>query len=240
MEAQIQTTGGIDVRLPEKIFVSQYPDIYLVKSDFSITITGDLSVLKKESMRIRTGAGRGEEYPTIYIKGFEQLFDVEDDRNDRVIAFCNLFHVNGSKDWEIGYGTCPDTGKGCMVITAAMVSLEPNFSVNCQLSDKCVFTKRFSPGDTIKLDVSICHFDELLHGVEERIEYTRSLAWEYTAYIERFGAYVSGAENAVTVVHKGGSCDISWRIHQNAKASTFLHDEKRNRGGKPSALSCQD
>ena len=78
MEAQIQTTGGIDVRLPEKIFVSQYPDIYLVKSDFSITITGDLSVLKKESMRIRTGAGRGEEYPTIYIKGFEQLFDVED------------------------------------------------------------------------------------------------------------------------------------------------------------------
>ena len=60
MEAQIQTTGGIDVRLPEKIFVSQYPDIYLVKSDFSITITGDLSVLKKESMRILTGGGWGE------------------------------------------------------------------------------------------------------------------------------------------------------------------------------------
>ena len=224
-ETPIQLTGGIDVRLPEKIFVSQYPDIYLVKSDFSITITGELPALKKESMRTRTGVGKGEEYPTIYMKGFEQLFDAEDDRNDRVAAFCNLFHVNGDKDWEIGYGICPDTGKGCMVITTTKDFLEPDFSVTFQLSDKCVFTNRFVPGDIIKLDVCICHFDELLCGVEERIEYTRSLAWEYTAYIERFGAYVSGSENPVTVVHKGGDCDISWRICQNAKASTFLYDE---------------
>lgn len=221
--------------MPEKVFFSKDPVTYVVKNDFYITITGDISDLQEAEATEdcegeRTSAqmveGKGETYPTIYIKGFEQLFDDGIARHDRMEVFFKMFHVNGNKDWEIGYGKFRDTEEDCAVITTAALSLKPNFSVGFQLSDKCAFTKILEDTSPIALDVYIDDFDSLFTGLDNRIHYTLSLERGYAVYIDRLGAYMTqDPDTAVTAVHKGDTCNISWRIEQNEKASAFLYDE---------------
>lgn len=230
---QMQTAGEIRVTIPEKVFFSKDPVTYVVKNDFYITISGNMSDGQKqavhaegERMSARIGAVKGESYPTIYIKGFEQLFDDGTAGKDQLNAFFKMFHVNGNKDWEIGYGKFRDTQEDCAVITTAALSLKPNFSVGFQLSDKCAFTRVLEDTSPIALDIYIDDFDSLFTGLENRIHYTLSLERGYAVYIDRFGAYMtSDPDTAVTAVHKGGTCNISWRIEQNEKASAFLYDE---------------
>lgn len=224
---QKQAEGGIDVSIPEKVFFSKDPVTYVVKNDFYITITGDIPV-EQESIAAERSEGerKGETYPTIYIKGFEQLFDEGSSGHDQLDAFFKMFHVNGNKDWEIRYGKFRDTEENCAVITTAALSLKPNFTVGFQLSDKCAFTKVLEDTSPVALDVYIDDFDSLFEGVDNRIHYTLSLERGYAVYIERFGAYMTSDPNtAVTAVHKGDTCNISWRIEQNEKASAFLYDE---------------
>ncbi|MDE5716416.1 MAG: hypothetical protein K2I53_02150 [Lachnospiraceae bacterium] len=230
----LQTVGGINVIMPEKVFFSKDP-VYIVKNDFYITIIGDISDVQGsavaeysegERTSTRIGAVNGEIYPTIYIRGFEQLFDESIAGHDQLDAFFRMFHVNGDKDWEIRYGKFRDTGEDCAVITTAALSLKPNFTVGFQLSDKCAFTKILEDTSPIALDVYIDDFDSLFAGVDNRIHYTLSLERGYAVYIERLGAYMtSDPDVAVTAVHKGDTCNISWRIEQNEKASAFLYDE---------------
>lgn len=227
--------GGINIAMPAKVFFSKDPVNYIVKNDYYITITGDISDGQEaaaaedstgERTSARTGISKGEIYPTIYIKGFEQLFDDGIARHDQMDAFFRMFHVNGNKDWEIRYGKFRDTEEDCAVITTAALSLKPNFSVGFQLSDKCAFTKILEDTSPIALDVYIDDFDMLFAGLDSRIHYTRSLERGYAVYVERFGAYMtSDPDTAVTAVHKGDTCNISWRIEQNEKASAFLYDE---------------
>lgn len=223
--------GGIDVTMPAKVFFSKDPVNYIVKNDFYITITGDMPAVQEQASSEQSGNGstcvaKGETYPTVYIKGFEQLFDDGTSRHDQLEAFFKMFHVNGSKDWAIGYGRFRDTEEECAVITTAALSLQPNFAVGFQLSDKCAFPRLLEDTSPIALDIYIDDFDSLFAGVDSRIHYTLSLERGYAVYIERFGAYMtSDPDTAVTAVHKGGTCNISWRIEQNEKASAFLYDE---------------
>lgn len=229
------TAREIDVKMSEKVFFSKDPDNYVVKNDFYITITGDIADVQGsaavehpdgERMSTRICAAKGETYPTIYIKGFEQLFDEGGHGHDQIDAFFKMFHVNGNKDWEISYGKFRDTEEHCAVITTAALSLKPNFTVGFQLSDKCAFTKVLEDTSPIALDVFIDDFDGLFDGVNSRIRYTLSLERGYAVYIDRLGAYMtSDPDTAVTAVHKGDTCNISWRIEQNEKAAAFLHDE---------------
>lgn len=231
----LQAAGEINVTMPEKVFFSKDPVTYVVKNDFYITITGDISDVQESAaagysegvrMSARIGAANGEVYPTIYIKGFEQLFEDGIARDDQMDAFFRMFHVNGNKDWEIGYGKFRDTEEDCAVITTAALSLKPNFTVGFQLSDKCTFTKVLEDTSPIALDVYIDDFDSLFAGLDNRIHYTLSLERGYAVYIDRLGAYMtSDPDTAVTAVHKGDTCNISWRIEQNEKASAFLYDE---------------
>lgn len=233
--ANTRTTAGIDVKIPEKVFFSKDPVTYVVKNDFYITITGNISDVQETSEEkrseeegavSRTGMTAGEAYPTIYIKGFEQLFDGTTAGHEQLDAFFKMFHVNGDKDWEISYGKFRDTEEDCAVITTAALSLKPNFTVGFQLSDKCAFTKILENTSPISLDVYIDDFDSLFSGVESRIHYTLSLERGYAVYIDSLGAYLtSDPETAVKAVHKGDTCNISWRIEQNEKASAFLYDE---------------
>ena len=232
---QKQRESSINVKIPEKVFFSKDPVTYVVKNDFYITITGDIPDIpesaaaehsedKRESAR--TGCAKGETYPTIYIKGFEQLFDESNSGHDQLDAFFKMFHVNGNKDWEIRYGKFRDTEEHCAVITTSALSLKPNFTVGFQLSDKCAFTKVLEDTSPIALDVFIDDFDSLFEELDNQIHYTLSLERGYAVYIERLGAYMtSDPDTAVTAVHKGDSCNISWRIEQNEKASAFLYDE---------------
>ena len=225
----------ICVSMPEKVFFSKDPVTYAVKNDFYITITGNITDVQepavteqswKKSVCTQISAAKGETFPTIYIKGFEQLFDDGFTRHDQLEAFFKMFHVNGSKDWTIGYGKFRDTEEDCAVITTAALSLKPNFAVGFQLSDKCAFTKILDAPDPITLDIYIDDFDSLFTGLDNQIHYTRSLERRYAVYIDRFGAYMtSDPDTAVTAVHKGDTCNISWRIEQNEKASAFLYDE---------------
>lgn len=218
-EQQMQAAAAIDVKIPEKVFFSKDPVTYIVKNDFYITVTGNIPEAREQT------AG-GETWPTIYIKGFEQLFDEGSAGLDELDAFFKMFHVNGDKDWEISYGKFRDTEERCAVITTAALSLKPNFTVGFQLSDKCAFTKMPESTKPIALDVYIDDFDSLFAGVESRIHYTLSLERGYAVYIERFGAYMTeDPDTAVTAVHKGDTCNISWRIEQNEKASAFLFDD---------------
>lgn len=221
---QIQTAGGIHVTMPAKVFFSKDPSVYIVKNDFYITITGAIPAQKEPAER--TCAAKGEEYPAIYIKGFEQLFDDGISRHDQMDAFFKMFHVNGNKDWEIGYGKFRDTEEECVVITTASLSLKPDFSVGFQLSDKCAFTKILEDTSPIALDVYVDDFDSFFPDLDSRIRFTLSLERGYAVCIERFGAYMpSDPDTAVTAVHKGDSCSVSWRIEQDEKASAFLYDE---------------
>ena len=137
-----------------------------------------------------------------------------------------MFHVNGNKDWEIRYDRFRDTEEYCAVITTAALSLKPNFAVGFQLSDKCEFSKILEDTSPIALDVFIDDFDSLFEGVDNQIHYTLGLERGYAVYIEQLGAYMtSDPTTAVTAVHKGDTCNISWRIEQNEKASAFLYDE---------------
>ena len=231
---QKQAERGINVKIPEKVFFSQNPDTYVVKNDFYITITGDISGVQEaaaehsdsERMSTRIYAAKGETYPTIYIKGFEKLFDEGSFGHDPLDAFFKMFHVNGDKDWEIRYDKFRDTEEYCAVITMAAFSLERNFAVGFQLSDKCVFTKNPEGTSPISLDVYIDDFDSLFEELDSRIYYTLSLERRYAVYIEQLGAYItSDPTTVVTAVHKGDTCNISWRIEQNEKASAFLYDE---------------
>lgn len=232
---QMQTAGEINVKIPEKVFFSKDPVTYVVKNDFYITISGNISDVQGatvaeysegERTSARTGAVKGETYPTIYIKGFEQLFDESIAGHDQMDAFFKMFHVNGNKDWEISYGKFRDTEEDCAVIMTAALSLKPNFTVGFQLSDKCAFTKVLEDTSPIALDVYIDDFDSLFTGVDNHIHYTLSLERGYAVYIDRLGAYMtSDPDTAVTAVHKGDTCNISWRIEQNEKASAFLYDE---------------
>lgn len=226
--------GEINITMPEKVFFSKDPVNYTVKNDFYITITGNISEQKptaegpSENGKVGTRicAAKGETYPTIYIKGFEQLFDDGLSRHDQMDAFFKMFHVNGNKDWEISYGKFRDTEEDCAVITTAAFSLKPNFSVGFQLSDKCAFTRALEDTSPIALDIYIDDFDSLFAGLDSRIHDTCSLERGYAVYIERLGAYrTSDPDTALTAVHKGDTCHISWRIEQNEKASSFLYDE---------------
>lgn len=269
MVRQVQARRSINVTMPKKVFFSKDPIHYIVKNDFYITITGDVSVssrgyeLDDENMEgqcegsclektckmrdpveetcmeqkcrevvcavqdvMQKQIRKGETYPTIYIKGFEQLFDDEITRHDQMDAFFKMFHVNGNKDWEISYGKFRDTEEDCVVITTSALSLKPNFSIGFQLSDRCAFTNRLEDTSPIALDIYVDDFDSFFADLDSRIQYTLSLERGYAVYIERFGAYMtSDPDTAVTAVHKGETCNISWRIEQNEKASAFLYDE---------------
>ena len=223
---QKQAEGGINVKIPEKVFFSKDPVTYVVKNDFYITISGDIPDIPESAAEHSEGERKGETYPTIYIKGFEQLFDESNSGHDQLDAFFKMFHVNGNKDWDIRYGKFRDTGEDCAVITTAALSLKPNFTVGFQLSEKCAFTKDPEGTTPIALDIYIDDFDSLFEGVENQIHYTLSIERGYAVYIERLGAYMTSDPNtAVTAVHKGDTCNISWRIEQNEKASAFLYDE---------------
>lgn len=224
---QKQTKSSIDVKIPEKVFFSKDPKAYIVKNDFYITITGNISD-EQEAIAAECSEGerKGETYPTIYIKGFEKLFDEGSHGHDQIDAFFKKFHVNGNKDWEIRYDRFRDTEEHCAVITTTALSLKPNFAVGFQLSDKCAFTKVLENTSPIALEVYIDDFDSLFEGLDNRIHYTLTLERGYAVYIEQLGAYLtSDPTTVVTAVHKGDFCNISWRIEQNEKASAFLYDE---------------
>lgn len=233
------TAKGIDVKIPQKVFFSKDPVNYTVKNDFYITISkstsfdgvsGGLEEVsgdpKEASDLAESAVKKGESYPSIYIKGFEQLFDDGITRHDRMDAFFKMFHVNGNKDWDIYYGKFRDTEEECVVITTAALSLEPNFAVGFQLSDKCAFTGVLEDTSPISLDVYIDDFDSLFTDVGSSIHYSLTLERGYAVYIDRLGAYrAEKPDTPVTAVYKGESCYISWKIEQNEKASAFLYDE---------------
>lgn len=232
---QMQAAEGINVTMPGKVFFSKDPVSYVVKNDFYITITGNITDVQESTVMEHSEeekkcasiyGTKGETYPTIYIKGFEQLFDDGIAGHDQMDAFFKMFHVNGNKDWEISYGKFRDTDESCAVITTAALSLKPDFAVGFQLSDKCAFTKVLEAPSPITLEVYIDDFDSLFTGLDNRIHYTLSLERRYAVYIDQFGAYMTSDPNtAVTAVHKGDTCNITWRIEQNEKASAFLYDE---------------
>lgn len=232
---QTPAHGEISVNMPEKVFFSKDPVTYVVKNDFYITITGNITGVQELAVADRSGnksvctrisAAKGETYPTIYIKGFEQLFDDGIAGHDQLESFFKMFHGSGSKDWAIGYGKFRETEEECAVITTAALSLKPNFAVGFQLSDKCAFTRVLENTSPVTLDVYIDDFDSLFAGLDNRIHYTISLERGYAVYIDRLGAYMtSDPDTAVTAVHKGDTCNISWRIEQNEMASSFLYDE---------------
>ena len=214
---------GISVKIPEKVFFSKDIKKYIVKNDFHFTI------FKSESDNIQGNTfvrRKGETYPTIYIKGFEQLFTDDETRANQLDLFFKMFHAGGSKDWSIGYGRFRDSDEYCAVITVAAETLKDDFAVGLQLSDKCIFTNVPDTASPIELSVYIDDFDLFFPDVPNQIQYSLSLERGFSVYIEDFGAYRdSGMKIPVTAVHKGESCDISWKVEKNQKASAFLYDE---------------
>ncbi len=221
ISTQIQPYG-INIKIPEKVFFSNDPKHYTVKNDFYFTIYKS-SPDNNRLMARQTGSG--ETYPAIYIKGLEQLFD-NLTQAMQLDAFCKMFHTSGNTDWSISYGHFRDTEETCVVITTAAISLETDFSVKFQLSDKCAFTNIPDVPDLITLEIYIDDFDCFFSGLPNRIAYNIVLERAFAVYIENFGAYLGlDTKNPVSAVHKGDSCYISWNIEQNEKASTFLYDE---------------
>lgn len=214
---------GISVKIPEKVFFSKDIKKYIVKNDFHFTI------FKSEPVNTQGNAcakQKGETYPTIYIKGFEQLFTDDETRANQLDLFFKMFNTGGSRDWSIGYGRFRGMDEYCAVITVAAETLEADFSVGLQLSDKCIFTNVPETASPIELSVYIDDFHLFFADVPQRIMYSLSLERGFSVYIEDFGAYRdSGMKTPVTAVHKGESCDISWKIEKNQKASAFLYDE---------------
>lgn len=214
---------GISVRIPEKVFFSNDPREYIVKNDFYFTIYKDS--VEKEDKKMYEKKG-GEAYPTIYIKGFEQLFKNDGTQEIQLDAFFKMFHSNGDMDWSISYGRFRDTEERCAVIITAADALAADFSVGFQLSDKCAFTEIPDTGSPITLQVYVDDFDYFFPDLDSRISYQIRLERGFAVYIERFGAYTQeDLLHPVSAVHKGDTAYISWEIQENEKASAFLYDE---------------
>ncbi|MDR1689991.1 MAG: hypothetical protein LBS21_15500 [Clostridiales bacterium] len=219
---------GIGVKIPQKIFFSNDTVNYTVKNDFYFTVF-KTNPNTGEKLTKKPNAGKGEAYPTIYIKGFEQLFKNDGSLNDKLDLFFKMFNTGGNSDWDISYGKFRDTDEGCVKIITAADYLSPNFSAGFQLSDKIEFTNAPAAPGPVTLTVYIDDFDIFFDGIADRISYNITIERGFAVYIEAFGAYETGraeGENTpVSSVHKGDFCDISWRIEKNEKASAFLYDE---------------
>lgn len=213
---------GIRVRLPEKVFFSNDPAHYTVKNDFAITVCK----ASPETNRICCPSvnRKGELYPTIYIRGFAQLFEEGEFQNTQMTAFLNMFFSSAGGDWSMGCGKFRDTEEVCAVITTAALSLPPDFSVGFYLSDKCAFTKDLETPSPITLEVCIDDFDLLFSDLPDRISYQISLDRGFAACVNQFGAYRNGDDQTpVNVACKGEFLNISWIT--NEKTSAFLYDE---------------
>lgn len=222
---------GIGIRIPEKVFFSNAPANYTVKNDFYFTIF-KTNPNKGETLAESTKVHKGEVYPTIYIKGFEQLFKDDGSQADKLRAFFKMFNANGNPSWEIRYGKFRETNEDCVEIITSADSLKPDFSAGFQLSDKCAFTNIPDTPSPVTFSIFIDDFDYFFSDLPNQITYNITLERGFAAYIEDFAAYLTEESEKpkapVSSIYKGDSCDISWKIEQNEKASAFLYDENGN------------
>ena len=214
--------NAICVKLPEKVFFSNYPDQYIVKNNFDITVYKTTVDSYASVLCPKIG---GEAMPTIYILGLEQLFE-EKNRQQQMDSFLKMFYVQDRHNWDICYGKFPDTGEYCAVITASAVELPSNFSISFLLSDKCTFTAIPEAISAITLQVIIDDFDCFFSDVPKRMKDQVVLQREFAVYIDRLEAYLdSDPQTPVQAVYKGSAVNITWKIEQNERAAAFLYDE---------------
>lgn len=214
--------NAICVKLPEKVFFSNYPDQYIVKNNFDITVYKTTVDSYASVLCPKIG---GEAMPTIYILGLEQLFE-EKNRQQQMDSFLKMFYVQDRHNWDICYGKFPDTGEYCAVITASAVELLSNFSISFLLSDKCTFTSIPEMISPITLQVIIDDFDCFFSDVPKRMKDQVVLQREFAVYIDRLEAYLdSDPQTPVQAAYKDSAVNITWKIEQNERAAAFLYDE---------------
>lgn len=224
MEYKEKTPEGISVEIPEKVFFSQSPKENIVKNDFYITI---FKSVPKGNKNIPTSSKKdGEDYPKIYIKGFEKLFS----DSVQIDNFTKMFYITGDgickDEWTIAYGRFRETDERCVVITCVSDTLDDDFLVEFHLSDKCAFTNAPKEADAIKLDVYVDGYDFFFEDISEEIQYSRNLERRFAVYVKDFGAYLStDPEHKVSAVHKGTNVNISWKLEDDVNASAYLYDE---------------
>lgn len=212
---------GIVVNMTEKVYFSNNAR-NVVKNDFFITIYKESS---NSGANTALQKGRGETYPAIYIKGFEQFFKDDGRRDDTLSNFLAMFNSGGNDDWSIRYGAFPHSGEKCAVITCAADPVPSDLNVLFRLSDKCRFTAEPAIDTSFNFDIFVycaCAFPDIPDGTH----YRRTVRTGFAVYIDKFGAYrAESGDVPLSSVYKGETCAISWLVNPNEKASTFLYDD---------------